>query len=66
MGTGMVSILLVQMPYRFRGLEYIASGVAVSDLLLFLLLLAGNIVRYFIWPTSLFNILTDPVQSCHL
>lgn len=67
MGTGMVSIVLIQMPYNFRGLEYVAIAVAVLDMFLFVLILSANFVRYFTWPTSLFNtVLKDPVQSCHL
>ena len=66
MGTGMVSILLHQLPFQFRGLEYISVAIWMLNVLLFLVLTAGSLWRYLMWPDLFIDVLKHPVQSCYL
>jgi len=66
MGTGMVSILLHQLPFQFRGLEYISIAIWMLNVFLFLVLTAGSLWRYLMWPHLFIDVLKHPVQSCYL
>ncbi|KAK6905845.1 hypothetical protein I203_106679 [Kwoniella mangroviensis CBS 8507] len=46
MGTGIVSILLYTFPYLARWLRTIGIVIFVLDVVLFLLLSVGNLIRY--------------------
>jgi len=66
MGTGIVSILLHQLPYQFPGLEILSIIVWMMNVVLFLVLLVGSILRYAMWPRLFVEVMKHPVQSCYL
>lgn len=66
MGTGIVSILLHQLPYQFRGLGIIANIIFGLNVVLFLLFLLISIARYVIWPRMWPTMLFHPTQSLFL
>ncbi|WVQ62052.1 uncharacterized protein L199_000186 [Kwoniella botswanensis] len=49
MGTGIVSILFYTFPYPARWLRAIGLGIFVLNVVLFLLLSVGNVIRYIRW-----------------
>ncbi len=66
MGTGIVALLLHQLPYQFRGLGIISNVIFASNVLLFLLFLGISIARYIIWPQLFPIMLFHPTQSLFL
>ncbi|KAJ1036156.1 hypothetical protein NDA18_000022 [Ustilago nuda] len=66
MGTGIVSVLLHQLPYQFTGLGVISNVIFGFNVLLFLLFLAISIARYVIWPQLFWIMLFHPTQSLFL
>ncbi|KAJ2666075.1 Plasma membrane sulfite pump involved in sulfite metabolism [Coemansia sp. RSA 1199] len=65
MGTGMVSMLLYGFPYEWSPLKYIAMGIALLNLLMFvvfLVLFIWRLVQY----RDFFNILLHPQMSMPL
>ena len=65
MGTGMVSILLHQLPYQFSGLGILSVIAWMLNVAIFLLLSAGSIARYIMWPNLFLETMTHPVQACY-
>jgi tellurite resistance protein TehA-like permease len=65
MGTGIVSILLHQLPYQFRGLEYLSEIAWMLNVVLFLLLTVASLLRYILWPNLFIEVMKHPVQSCY-
>lgn len=63
MGTGIVSILLHQLPYQFKGLRIISIVVFVFNVILFVLFLLLSILRYALWPSVLGKMLLHPMES---
>ncbi|CAO1631053.1 unnamed protein product [Parajaminaea phylloscopi] len=66
MGTGIVSILLHELPYQFRGLHVIANIIFGLNVGIFALFLTTTIARYAIWPKMLPTMLFHPDQSLFL
>lgn len=66
MGTGIVSILLHELPYQFRGLGIISNVVFGINVALFVLFLSLSLARYIIWPYMLPTMLFHPGQSLFL
>lgn len=50
MGTGIVSILLNQFPYKARWLYWLSVIVFVVNLALFILFVGLSLLRYALWP----------------
>jgi tellurite resistance protein TehA-like permease len=66
MGTGIVAVLLHQLPYQFNGLQYISLVFLFLNIFIFLALLFLSIVRYVVWPEITMLMLRHPVQSLFL
>jgi tellurite resistance protein TehA-like permease len=66
MGTGIVAVLLHQLPYQFNGLQYISLVFLFLNILIFLVLFFLSIVRYVVWPEIAILMLRHPVQSLYL
>jgi len=66
MGTGIVAILLHQLPYQFPGLTVISIIFLCLNVLLFLILFVASAVRYALWPEIWGLMLRHPVQSLFL
>jgi len=66
MGTGIVGILIHQLPYQFRGLYEISIVFFLLNVILFVCLLVGSIIRYTVWPEIWSLMLRHPVQSLYL
>lgn len=66
MGTGIVSILLHELPYQFKGLGIISNIIFGLNVLLFLLFLSVTLARYTIWPRMILIMLFHPGQSLFL
>ncbi|KLJ06235.1 hypothetical protein EMPG_10345 [Blastomyces silverae] len=63
MGTGIVSILLFNLPYNGTWLYWISIGIFGLNTLLFTIFLAISILRYAIWPEIWRVMIQHPVQS---
>lgn len=66
MGTGIVSILLHNLPYQFDGLQRIADVIFALNIVLFILFLSLTVARYLIWPNLFLTMLFHPSQSLFL
>jgi len=65
MGTGILSILLHQIPYQFPGLGIISVVAWVLNVVIFLVLSAGSIARYIMWPHLFVETMRHPVLACY-
>lgn len=63
MGTGVVSILLHELPYQFRGLGVIANVIFALNVVLFVLFLLATLARYLCFRNMLRLMLLHPAQS---
>ena len=63
MSTGVLSILLHQLPYNGDGLQVISTIVFVFNLILFLLFTALSCIRYTLYPELFARALQHPHQS---
>lgn len=66
MGTGIVAVLIHQLPYQFTGLSEISVVFLFINIIIFLTLFILNLVRYAIWPEIWGLMLRHPVQSLFL
>jgi len=66
MGTGIVAILLHQLPYQFSGLGQISVVFLFLNIVIFIGLLFFSILRYIVWPEVFLLMLRHPVQSLFL
>lgn len=66
MGTGIVAILIHQLPYQFSSLSEISVVFLCLNVLIFLTLFVLSIVRYTLWPEIWLLMLRHPVQSLFL
>ncbi|WPH02542.1 Hypothetical protein R9X50_00540700 [Acrodontium crateriforme] len=66
MGTGITSILLHNLPYNGRWLQYISYVLFALNVLLFLSFLSISIVRYTLWPKIWTLMIRHPAQSLFL
>ena len=66
MGTGIVAILIHQLPFQFDGLTQISVVFLFLNIILFLSLFLASLVRYVIWPEIWGLMLRHPVQSLFL
>lgn len=66
MGTGIVAILLHQLPYQFSGLGQISVVFLFLNIVIFIGLLFFSILRYTVWPEVFLLMLRHPVQSLFL
>lgn len=64
MGTGIVAILLHQLPYQFPGLGVISTVIFLVNAVMFVALCIGSIIRYVVWPQRFIETMLSPVQSC--
>lgn len=63
MGTGILSILLYNFPFQFRGLQTIALVVYIMNVVMFCIFLIISIARYAIWPSIIKLVLKHSNQS---
>jgi tellurite resistance protein TehA-like permease len=66
MGTGIVSVLLHQLPYQFAGLAEISIVFLFITIILFVTLFTLSIIRYTLWPEIFGLMLRHPVESLFL
>ncbi|KAI9752117.1 MAG: hypothetical protein M4579_005755 [Chaenotheca gracillima] len=66
MGTGIVSILLHQLPYNANWLYWISVGIFGLNVVLFVLFLFISILRYTLYPKIWSAMMHHPVQSLFL
>lgn len=66
MGTGIVSILLHNLPYNGRWLQYISEIVFALNVFLFVLFLGLSLVRYTLYPRIWLTMIKHPGQSLFL
>ena len=66
MGTGIVSILLHNLPYNGAWLYWISVAIFALNVLLFVTFLLISILRYTIYPEIWFVMLRHPAQSLFL
>lgn len=62
MGTGITSILLHNLPYNGRWLQYISYILFALNVLLFVVFLAISILRYCLYPKIWFSMIRHPAQ----
>jgi tellurite resistance protein TehA-like permease len=63
MGTGIVAVLLHDLPYNARWLHWLSISVFILNVVLFGLFLAVSLARYIIWPGSWTAMIRHPEQS---
>jgi tellurite resistance protein TehA-like permease len=63
MGTGITSILLHNLPYNGRWLQYISYILFALNVLLFVVFLAISILRYCLYPKIWVSMIRHPAQS---
>lgn len=63
MGTGITSILLHNLPYNGRWLQYISYILFALNVLLFVVFLAISILRYCLYPKIWASMIRHPAQS---
>lgn len=66
MGTGVVALLLQNIPYRFNGLDILAKIVFALNLLFFVLFIIISMIRYIAWPQVFWLMIYDPSHSMFL
>jgi tellurite resistance protein TehA-like permease len=66
MGTGIVSILLHNLPYNADWIYWISVVIFILNVMLFMLFLLISIVRYTVYKGIFFAMLRHPVQSLFL
>ena len=70
MGTGIVAVLLHQLPYQFPGLRDISLIFLFLNIVMFIALLLFSLLRHVLWPEITLLMLRHPVQSlflyCHV
>lgn len=66
MGTGIVSILLHNLPYNGRWLYYISVIIFCLNVLLFIVFLLISILRYTLYPVIWKAMISHPIQSLFL
>lgn len=66
MGTGIVSILLHNLPYNGEWLYWISVAIFAVNVLLFTAFLLLSVLRYSIYPEIWFAMIHHPVQSLFL
>jgi tellurite resistance protein TehA-like permease len=66
MGTGIIPILINQVPYQRPWFFQISTIFLILEIILFLILCILSIVRYTIWPGLLFFTMRHPVESLYL
>ncbi|KAK5022790.1 Plasma membrane sulfite pump involved in sulfite metabolism [Exophiala sideris] len=65
MGTGIVSVLLNQFPYKARWLYWLSVIVFVLNLALFVLFVGLTVLRFVLWPCTR-RIANKPTQALYL
>jgi hypothetical protein len=63
MGTGIVSILLHNLPYNGSWLYWISVAIFCLNVVLFVLFLTISTLRYILWPEIWFKMIKHPAQS---
>lgn len=63
MGTGIVGILLENLPYKLPGQRYVVVCIFVLNLVLFCLFCTISVMRYVLWPQKFMEMINHPVQS---
>jgi tellurite resistance protein TehA-like permease len=66
MGTGIVSILLHNLPYNGRWLYWISVIIFALNILLFVLFLSISVLRYFLYPGLWTAMIHHPVVPLFL
>ncbi|KAM0748108.1 hypothetical protein T439DRAFT_328090 [Meredithblackwellia eburnea MCA 4105] len=66
MGTGIVAILLHNLPYRFPGSDQLAIAVFILNIALFCSFSLASAARYILWPKVFWTMLYHPQQSLFL
>ena len=63
MGTGITSILLHNLPYNAGWLQRLGIVIFVLNIIIFALLVMGNVVRYVRWKGLLASVNTHPLAG---
>jgi len=63
MGTGIVSILLYNLPYNASWIRYISYGFFLLNLALFSIFLAITLLRYILYPEIWTVVIRHPTMS---
>jgi len=66
MGTGIVSILLHNLPYNTAAIQYISYAFFVLNIVLFSVFSAISLVRYILYPEIWSAMIKHPNQSLFL
>jgi tellurite resistance protein TehA-like permease len=66
MGTGIVAILIHQLPFQFQGLSEISTVFLFFNIILFSSLAIASAIRYVVWPEIWGLMLRHPMQSLYL
>ncbi|KAF8322137.1 C4-dicarboxylate transporter/malic acid transport protein [Clavulina sp. PMI_390] len=66
MGTGISSVVLKNLPYKFKHLDAIANAIFVLNTVLFVIFLVMTILRYILWPSLWRAMLYHPSQSLYV
>jgi len=66
MGTGIVALLLHQLPYPFPGLRDISLIFLFLNIIMFIALSVFSVLRHVLWPEITLLMLRHPVQSLFL
>jgi tellurite resistance protein TehA-like permease len=63
MGTGIVSVLLHNLPYRGAWLYWISVAIFALNVLLFIAFSAISVLRYTLYPEIFITMIRHPAQS---
>jgi tellurite resistance protein TehA-like permease len=66
MGTGIVSILLHNLPYNAKWLYWASVGIYSLNVALFLTFFTISVLRYILWPQIWIVMMRHPAQSLFL
>ncbi|KAI6781309.1 uncharacterized protein J7T54_004082 [Emericellopsis cladophorae] len=66
MGTGITSILLHNLPYNARPVQYVSYGIFGLNVVLFLTFLGISLTRYIVYPKIWTAMIKHPAQSLFL
>ncbi|UZJ53563.1 hypothetical protein CBS101457_002883 [Exobasidium rhododendri] len=66
MSTGGISLILGQLPFRFKGLDSIGLLFYMTDVLLFFSIVLAMILRYTITSASVYSTLQHPIEGLFL
>ena len=63
MATGITSTLLYKLPYTSTWLQRLGIAVFIFNIIIFAVLVLGNVVRYTVWKGVWTAVLLDPLAG---